>query len=248
MNEPQTVIFTTRKNVPIYNLFILSGLYNRDLESRLPVFASEVHMLLSKRKLILGGGAALLVSALALAVTARTSRSTPTMIVPENTSIHVRLNHTVSSNQDRPGDHFTATISQPIVLNNKTIVPEGAEVEGLVVDAKPSGRLRGRARLNLALESVNVNGSEYKIRTTSAIRVSGNHKKHNLAWIAGGGGGGVLIGALAGGGEGALIGGPIGAGAGTAAAFFTGRKNVRLPAETPLVFRLAEPVSINMKT
>ena len=205
-------------------------------------------MLLSKNKYLLGGGAALLASVMALAVTARTSRSTPMMTVPENTSIHVRLDHTVSSNQDRPGDHFTATISQPIVLNNKTVVPEGAEVEGMVVDAQPSGRLRGRARLQLALESVNVDGSEYKIRTTSAIRVSGNHKKHNLAWIAGGGGGGLLIGALAGGGEGALIGGPVGAGAGTAVAFFTGKKNVRLLAETPLVFRLAEPVSIKLKT
>jgi hypothetical protein len=55
------------------------------------------------------------------------------------------------------------------------------------------------------------------------------------------------IGAIAGGGEGVLIGGPIGAGVGTAAAFITGKKDIRLPPETPLTFTLAGPVTINAK-
>jgi hypothetical protein len=204
-------------------------------------------MLLSKRNYVLGGGGVLLAAALALAASTRIHRTVP-VTVPEETSIHVILNQAVSSDQNRPGDHFTATVSQPIVLDNKTVVPAGAEVEGLVVDAEHSGRLMGRARLNLALEAVNVNGTEYPIRTSSSLRVGGNHKKRNLAWIAGGGGGGLLIGAIAGGGKGALIGGPIGAGAGTAVAFITGKKDIRLPPETPLSFRLAEPVTINSKT
>jgi len=204
-------------------------------------------MFWTKRKYIALGGSAVLVAALAVGAAMRGNRSTTAML-PEETVIHVRLDQAVTSDQNRPGDHFTATVSQPIVLDNKTVVPAGAEVEGLVVDAKHSGRLRGRARLNLALESIDVNGTEYQIRTTSAVRVGGKHKNRNIAWIAGGGGGGALIGAIAAGGKGALIGGPIGAGAGTAVAFFTGRKDIHLPAETPLSFRLAEPVTINSKT
>lgn len=57
-----------------------------------------------------------------------------------------------------------------------------------------------------------------------------------------------MIGAAAGGGKGALIGGPIGAAAGTVAALFTGRKDVRLPAETRLTFDLTEPLKINAKS
>ena len=57
-----------------------------------------------------------------------------------------------------------------------------------------------------------------------------------------------MIGALAGGGKGALIGAPVGAGAGTAAAYFTGKKDVHLGAETPLTFELAEPVTIDVKS
>jgi hypothetical protein len=48
------------------------------------------------------------------------------------------------------------------------------------------------------------------------------------------------------GGEGALIGGPVGAGAGTAVAYFTGKRNIHLRAETPLTFRLEQPVTIDV--
>jgi hypothetical protein len=209
-------------------------------------------MIWTRRKYILGGGAALLAAALTVAGGAQirhrieASRIVP-ITVPEDTSIHVTLDQAVSSDQSRPGDHFTATVSQPIMLADKTVVPDGAEVEGFVVDAQRSGRLKGRARLQLALESVNIDGTDYKIRTSSTVRVGGKHRNRNIAWIAGGGGGGALIGGLAAGGTGALIGGPIGAGAGTAVALLTGRKDIHLRAETPLSFKLAEPVTINTK-
>jgi hypothetical protein len=206
-------------------------------------------MFWTKRKyILLGGGSVLLIATLAVAAATTSRNRVIPATLPEDTAIHVRLDQGLASNQNRPGDHFTATVSQPIVLDNKTVVPAGAEVDGVVVDAERSGRLKGRARLNLALDAVNVNGTEYPIRTASAVRVGGKHKNRNIALIAGGGGGGALIGALAGGGKGALIGGPIGAGAGTAVAFFTGKKDIHLRPETPLSFRLAEPVTINAKT
>lgn len=168
--------------------------------------------------------------------------------LPEATQIHVTLNAAVASDRNKPGDHFEATIAQPILIDGKTVIPKGARATGVVVDARPSGRLKGRAHLQLALESVSVNGSSYDIRTASEATIGARHKSHNLALIGGGAGGGFLIGAIAGGGSGALIGGPIGAGAGTAAALLTGKKNVRLPAETHLTFRLARPVTIEVKS
>ena len=170
------------------------------------------------------------------------------MTVPELKAIHVTLDQAVTSNQNRPGDHFDATVSRPVVIDGKTVIPQGARAKGVVVDAKHSGRLKGRARLQLALQSVAVSGQTYDIRTTSSPRVGGNHKKRNWAWIGGGAGGGALIGALAGGGEGALIGGPIGAAAGTTTALLTGKKDIKLRPETPLTFKLAEPVTINVKS
>ena len=167
--------------------------------------------------------------------------------LPVETAIHVTLNHTLASDENRPGDHFEATVAEPVVIGNKVVIPQGAQVEGLVVDARHSGRLAGTARLRLALESVALDGKTYELRTDETSRLGGRHKNRNIALIGGGAGGGALIGAIAAGGKGALIGGPIGAGAGTAAAFLTGKKDIRLPAETELTFRLAEPTTISIK-
>jgi len=201
-------------------------------------------MHLTKRRTIMLSSV-LLAAVLSLAATRGPSDP---MTVPELTAIHVTLDQAVSSNRNRPGDHFEATVSRAVVIDGKTVIPQGARAEGLVVDAKHSGRLKGRARLQLALQTVAVDGQMYDVRTATSARVGRNHKKRNWAWIGGGAGGGALIGAVAGGGEGALIGGPVGAAAGTTVALVTGKKDVKLRPETPLTFRLSKPVTINVKS
>ncbi len=62
--------------------------------------------------------------------------------------------------------------------------------------------------------------------------------------VGGGAGLGALIGGLAGGGKGALIGAAAGAGAGTAGTAFTGNKEIVLPAETAVAFKLQESLKI----
>src|SRR3989475_975275 len=206
----------------------------------------EVHMHLTKRHYLMVGGAILLVAA--LTVSAATLRDgSESVILPERTTIHVTLDQALATNQSKPGDHFEATVSQPVVVDGKTAIPQGAHAEGVVVDARQSGRLMGRARLQLALQTVDVNGQNYDVRTISHPKVGRDHKKRNWEWIGGGAAGGAVIGALAGGGTGALIGGPIGAGAGTTVALLTGKKDIKLRAETPLRFELAEPVTIKVK-
>jgi len=202
---------------------------------------------LSKRNYILLGGSLLLAAGLALASSIALGRSDP-VTLPDNTAIHVTLNQAVTSDQNRPGDHFEATVSEAIIVADRAIIPKGAPVEGLVVDAHHSGRLMGRARLQLALETVTINGRTCDIRTSAHSEIGGKHKNRDFVLIGGGAGGGALIGAIAAGGEGALIGGPIGAGAGTAAAFITGKKNVRLPPKTHLTFKLVEPLTIDAKS
>jgi hypothetical protein len=193
----------------------------------------------------LAGAAALAASLGAAVVEVHRSQA---VTLPEGTPIRIVLDQSLSSRQSRPGDRFEATLAEPIVIDSKTALPEGAQVEGVVVDARPSGRLHGRAELRLALQSVEGNGHTYRIRTNSSTRVGGRHKKRNIALIGGGAGGGALIGALAGGGKGLLIGAPVGAGVGTAAAYFTGKKNIRIPAESSLTFTLAEPLTVQAKS
>jgi len=204
-------------------------------------------MILTKRHYLKMGGGILLAAALTLPAGALWAASNP-VTLPERTAIHVRLDQTVATNRSKAGDHFEATVSEPVVVDGKTVIPRGAHAEGLVVDSRHSGRLKGRARLQLALQTVDVNGQNYHVRTYSHPRIGRDHKKRNWAWIGGGAAGGAAIGALAGGGTGALIGGPVGAAAGTTVALVTGKKDIKLRAETPLRFELAQPVTINVKS
>ena len=92
-----------------------------------------------------------------------------------------------------------------------------------------------------------VGGKSYAIETSSIGRAGPNHNKRNVEYIGGGAAAGALIGALAGGGKGALIGSAVGAGAGTAGAAATGKKDITIPAESRLTFKLTQPVSITVK-
>jgi hypothetical protein len=166
--------------------------------------------------------------------------------LPESTAIHVTLNKAVGSDRSLPGDHFEATLSQPVVLAGRTVIPQGARATGVVVDARRSGRLVGHPHLQIALESVEVAGNTYEIRTATETKIGKRPGKHNFAFIGGGVSTGLLIGALAAGGSGALIGGPIGAGVGTVAAMVTCRRDIRLPAETQVTFELATPATIEI--
>jgi hypothetical protein len=104
--------------------------------------------------------------------------------------------------------------------------------------------MKGKAQLGLALDSFQLHGRNYPIETASVDRLSSSHKKRN-AWLIGGGTGvGAAIGGIAGGGVGALVGAGAGAGAGAAGAALTGKKEVGVPAETPLRFTLRGAVHL----
>ena len=167
------------------------------------------------------------------------------VVVPAGTILRVRLNQSVGTAIDRPGQRFDAVLESPVELNGRVVVSRGAAVQGIVREAAPSGRLKGRAVLVLALDSINVNGREVPVQTASQTRTSVRHRKRNLLFLGGGTGTGAMIGALAGGGVGAAIGAGSGAAAGLAGAAVTGKKQVRIPAETMLTFRLSRPMTVH---
>jgi hypothetical protein len=173
--------------------------------------------------------------------------STRSETLPQGTVLEVVLDQTISSGENRSGDSFEATLAAPVVIEGKMVIPKDAKVHGHVDDAEGSGRLKGVAHLDLTLDSIEVGGKSYDLQTSHIDRTGQNHNKRNGELIGGGAGVGALIGALAGGGKGAVIGGAVGAGAGTGTAAYTGKQDIRVPAETRLSFQLSRPLTITMK-
>jgi len=164
--------------------------------------------------------------------------------LPEGTVLTVRLNEKVSSKDNSSGDRFTATVAEPVQVEGKDVIPKGAAVTGTVTDAKALGKIKGSATLRLVLDSVIVKDSKYDIQTSAVARSEKGKGKRTAVTTGGGAAAGALIGGLAGGGKGLGIGMLVGAGAGLAGGAFTGNKDIVLPAETMLSFKLLKPVEI----
>jgi len=162
----------------------------------------------------------------------------PPVVVPAGTTFTVRLADAIGSKLSSPGDTFKATLADDITVNGNTVIPAGATARGTVVDAKPLGKLKGGALLEVRLTSIVVNGVSQSIDTTSVERQEKGKGKRTAAFAGGGAALGGIIGGLAGGGKGAAIGLLAGGGAGGAGAAYTGNKEIVLPAESALSFKL----------
>jgi hypothetical protein len=166
------------------------------------------------------------------------------LVVPAGTVLTVRLGQSVGSKISSSGQTFTATLASAVLVDGRTAIPAGAAASGTVVDAKPLGRFKGGASLQLRLTSIAVGGSDQAISTSSVVRTESGKGKRTAVLAGGGAALGALIGGLAGGGKGAGIGALAGGGAGTGGAAFTGNKDVLLPAESALSFKLEQSIEV----
>ncbi len=163
----------------------------------------------------------------------------------EGTPVQVRTNVTLSTKDLESGDEFSATLTEPIVVDGRTIADKGANVRGLVAESDRGGRVEGRAQLIVRLaELETTDWGTVDIKTNTLSWRAAATKKKDAAEIGGGGGIGAAIGAIAGGGEGAAIGAAAGAGAGTALVLATHGKQIEVPAESLLTFRVTHSTEL----
>jgi hypothetical protein len=164
--------------------------------------------------------------------------------LPAGTHLRVRLDEDLGSKISQPGETFHATLADDLVVNGRTVIRRGARAEGTVVDAKPLGHFKGGAELVVRLDRVHTQWGAYPVETSSVERAEKGKGKRTAEFAGGGGAFGAIVGGLAGGGRGAVIGALAGGGAGTAGGAFTGNKQIVLPAETLLTFRLERSVHV----
>lgn len=166
------------------------------------------------------------------------------VVLPAGTVLTVRMGDAVGSKISQPGQTFSATLAQPVEVGGRTVIPSGASASGVVADAKPLGRFKGGAALELKLTSISIRGTDHPIETAAMTRTEKGKGKRTAVMAGGGAALGALIGGLAGGGKGAAIGALAGGGAGTGGAAFTGNKDIVIPAESAVSFTLSQPLQL----
>ena len=157
----------------------------------------------------------------------------------------VRLIDGLTTERNNPGDTFTGSLDQPLVVDGLVIAERGARVEGRVVSADRGGKVSGVAALSVELTRIHLSdGQTISVHTDSFERKAEQTHKTDAAKIGGGAALGAIIGAIAGGGKGAAIGAGVGGGAGAGDVLLTRGKAATLPSETRVSFRLSAPVTV----
>jgi len=169
-----------------------------------------------------------------------------TLTVPAGTILVVRINDFLSSDKNQIGDHFTATLEQPIVVNGWVVARRGQTLTGQVKEAKKAGRIKGVSQLGVELTDLTVvDGRQLPILTDLSKGSAGTSHGQDAATIGTTTGVGALIGAAADWGTGAAIGAGAGAVAGIGAVLLTRGHPTVLEPETQLSFRLVDPVKVD---
>jgi hypothetical protein len=173
---------------------------------------------------------------------------TRTITVPAGTDLSVRISEGLETGKTKTGDTFHGALADNLVINGQTAIRRGASVTGVVTDAKDAGHFRGKAELSLELQQVQTQDKTLPVVTEAWVQ-KGSARGKDTALKAGGGAlFGTLLGALAGGGSGALIGAASGGAAGTAANAVTRGKQVQVPSESILHFKLKQPLKVTVTT
>lgn len=178
--------------------------------------------------------------------------------LPEGTTLTVSLDQQLSTATTQPGALFSARVVQPVMKNNRIVIPVGSTVTGRVTSVSSGRRITGGASIRLRPDEVVLpDGKRYflhaevydlgnyrKLKPDSEGNVTSvGHGKRTLAEAGLFGGGAAAAGVM-------IAGGPIGLVAGGAAAGYVGAHwlltdhQAILPRNSEVVFGLTQPMSL----
>ena len=167
-----------------------------------------------------------------------------TVEIPAGTTVSIRMIDSVDSAVNHTGETFHASLDAPLVVGSEVVVPRDADVYVRLIQASSAGHMSGRSELRLELVRLEFQGKSYPLVSSTYDEAGTSRGKRTAATIGGAAGIGAAIGAIAGGGKGAAIGAGVGAASGGVYQGVTKGKQVRIPPETKLDFRLEQPLEI----
>jgi len=167
--------------------------------------------------------------------------------IPNGTELSVRTNEAIDSKTASVGQTFSAVIAADVVDSSGAVaIPKGSDAQ-LIIRSTSGGGITSASKLVLDVDSVTVSGTRYLISIGDLERQGGQGvgaNKKTAIMVGGGAALGTLIGAIVGGGKGAAIGAAIGAAGGAGTQVLTKGKQVQVPAETLLSFKLDQDLRL----
>ena len=182
--------------------------------------------------------------------------------IPEGTHVLLRMVNSISTRTAQAGDHVYMRTASPISMDGRIVVPVNSYVEGVVTHSQRAGRVKGRARLGIRLESLTLprgttlkfsptlasaddNETGQKVEKDENLIRQGTSRGRDAAQIAILTGSGAAIGAMRDkGAKGAGIGAGIGGVAGLATVLLTRGREVELRSGSSLDVALDRPVTL----
>ena len=163
------------------------------------------------------------------------------LIIPSGTDVPIRTDENIDSKNSYDGQTYSAEVSEDIQDSDGHVaIPAGSPAKLIIRNINSGGAVHS-AELVLDLYSVTVNNKQYRVVTsdlTESNKKGFGANRRTAEMLGGGSALGALLGGIFGGGKGAGIGALAGAGGGFATQAFTRGKQVRVPAESQLRFRL----------
>lgn len=193
--------------------------------------------------------------AMALASMAAAQTSSP---VPAGTALMVKLETTLATFSNKPGDPFQGQVIEPVVLDGRTLIPAGTRMEGHVARVTEPRRISGRPTIKIVPETLVLAGGERVSLDATLIDTNAGrdtdvnqegefkgpgHDRNDKIETGGGAAGGMLIGGLVGGPVGIVVGGMVGAGS-TGAHWLSKHRSATLPSGTTLTIELNRPLEM----
>ena len=177
-----------------------------------------------------------------------TTPSAREVVIPTGTNISVRTNENIDSSNASVGQKFSGMIAEDVTDSSGGVaIPKGSNAD-LVIRNISTGGITSAPELTVDLASVEVHGRRYVVNTADLKQSNGQGigaNKRTAEMVGGGAALGTLIGAIAGQGKGAAIGAAAGAAAGAGTQILTRGKEVKVPAESVLQFKLEQPLRLD---
>jgi hypothetical protein len=170
----------------------------------------------------------------------------PELTVKPGTYVTARINQFLNSDKNHPGDTFTASLVQPLVVDGVVVAVRGQTVYGSVVEAEKAHHGQP-SRLKLVLTGITLaDGTQTPVNSQlvahTGPRTPGGVQAGTIVGTTAVGAG---VGGVAAGGSGAAIGAGAGAAAGIVGVLLTRDHPTIVYPETPLTFQITSAVTVS---